>query len=452
MQKSIKIVLLIFAIATCHAKAQNVTDSQRQNAVNTATRFCELLSQFSSGKGQYLSNDELIIKLCSSSKISAYDDIVEDREDILATYLINITHDYCNDLPMTFTKPVVESVFGLPEFARLYKGYNLQLEISDYSDIYIIMSCTQRIPSLNKSTIRKIIYSCSEDKIISFSNSNSPFISAQKGIIAYTQHDYETALIHLDAAIKSRRFDYKETCYSLATGCCFLLNDTERLIYYSSKLKNQGYANYINGVIFIRNGDYLNGIQHYEKALKYGYEDAYYVLGIIYSSTEMGHLNVSKAKEYFMKAINSNERNVKSSGAYFYSIMALNGPQEMKLSRAQLIEYMKIASENGYVMAYIPLAILYEQDNDIFNAAIWASCAVEDCPAHAAVARAMLGRFYLTSSQAETVSKGIELLKKALELNSIDNELDAIAEQTGLEPKFPTSNEDVKQLLQKYNQ
>lgn len=452
MRKSIEITVFILAIVTtaiCPAKAQDMTDAQKQKALDTVTRFCDLLSQFSSGKGQYLGNDELIFQLCSSPKISAYDDIVENKEDILATYLINITHDYSNDLPMTFSKPVIESVFGLPEFGFYYDGFLPKPEIIGYKDTYIIISLTQTIPSLNKSTNRKVIYSCNENRIISFSNTDSPFLSYQKGLIAFSNKDYETMILYMEKTLKVRRFDNRQSCYILAAIGCSLLKDMDRIILYCSRISNKMLSNCYIGMAYIEKDDFPNGLKYLEKSAQLGNENVYHVLGVLYSNPSWGCLNIPRAKDFFMKAIDSKDVCVKAMGAYFYSIIALNGPQEIRLDTRKVIEYLRIAGDNEYVMAYLPLAILYEESGDVSESAVWALSAARN---NNHVAMAMLGKYYLSSSQKETVNKGIELLKQSLEYDSIDKELEFLGSQTGLEPKFPKSNDDVKQLLQKYNQ
>lgn len=450
--RRVKAIMILFVVMVMSARAQEVTDAQRRKALDMASEFCNLLSQFSSGKSAFLGNDERIFNLCSSPKITAYDDIVGNKEDILATYLINITHDYHNDLPMVFSKPVEETSFALPEFGYGYGDdtYGFKLGIAGYVDTYIIVSFTQTIPSLNKTTARKLIYSCNEDKIISFGNGDSPFVSYNKALQALANKDYESALVFVEKALKHGRYDGHLSCYTFAAIISNFLGDYDRIIAYASKIRERKLASFMLGSAYLRKNDFVNAVKYMEEAARLGYENAYFMLGIAYYHPESGHVNIQRSKEYFLKAINSQDVTVKAMSAYLYSIIALADQQRIQLDMKSIIGYLKMAGECGYVLAYLPLAVLYEKEGDLFESAYWSLLAVDETGSH--LAMAMLGKYYLSSSKKETVKEGIDLLKRSVEYDTIDKELVALGEQCGLVPMFPKSNDDVKHLLQKYNQ
>ena len=75
-----KLFLLFFALCPLIAFGQTATEAQKDEALGAAIKFCSLLPQFSNGGVTYLSNDRKIFELCSTPKISTFDDTTYERD------------------------------------------------------------------------------------------------------------------------------------------------------------------------------------------------------------------------------------------------------------------------------------------------------------------------------------------------------------------------------------
>lgn len=243
-----KLLLIFFAICPLFAFGQKATEAQKQEALAAATKLCSLLSQYSNGGVTYLSNDRKIFDLCSTSKISTFDDISTQKETMLNSYLALITKKYKNHLKMAFSTPIIKESYAIPAIEKTNSFATDIAESSDvgyiettfskvgFSDIYIVMEVKQNIPSLKKETIRQIIFSTKERKIIAFSNKTSPFMSFCKALDAYIKKQYTESIAYCDKAIKEERFDYKKDCASVAILSSFYSKDYSKIYNYTKFL------------------------------------------------------------------------------------------------------------------------------------------------------------------------------------------------------------------------
>lgn len=86
------------------APAQSLTESQRQEALQCATKFCDLLTRFSNGDRTLNSQ---INALCSGADCSAFDDIKTNKELTLRNYLLAIQTKFPDKLPTTVSVPTL---------------------------------------------------------------------------------------------------------------------------------------------------------------------------------------------------------------------------------------------------------------------------------------------------------------------------------------------------------
>lgn len=442
------IVILLF-LGNIAAYSQNVTDEQRGKALSMASQFCNLLAQYSSFGDQYIDNDAKIFDLCTSQNITAYNDLEGEKEDLLVSYLFTILGKYDNKLEMTFSSLKIEQSFGIPVFdIKTSITGDLSCDIVDYSDIYIVMNTKQTIGALDKEIERKIIYSCNENKIIAFIVKYSPFISLQKAFKAFSVKDYESVFLFVDKVLSHKRFDHlaKNDASSVAFVSAVLSDNLERIKEYGAHVNTANY-NYMVGTMYAKQNKPKEALSYFEKAASAGYEYAYYMLGISYAM-EVDFRDAQKATMYFEKGINSNDKDVVSNSAYFYGIMGLNYPDDFSLSDNQIIAYFQKAADNGFEPSFLPLSIMYEKIREKDAAAIWDEKAAN---AGSNIAKARLGLYLLSSSDMNLRSEGLRCLREAA-YTDIDAELDQLATSTGLEPFFPKSTNQVKQLIKKTEQ
>lgn len=445
-----KLIIAFFLITSIATYAQEATVDQKNKALAKATEFCNLLAQYSSNGDKFITNDAKIFDLCSSPNITAYNDIEDNKEDLLVSYLFSILGNYDCNLKMTFTQPKVEQVFGIPLFdiGQDVIG-NFSCKIAGYDDTYIIVSTQQSTDILPKATDRKIIYSCNEDKIIAFTSQDSPYISLQKAFKAFSVTDYESVFIFADKVLAHKRFDHtsKNSAATIAMVSAFFSNDIEKISKYGKRIKdNSGFFNYAIGGIYARQGRVADALSYFELASNAGCEYANYMLGMTYVMPDTDFRSINKAKYYFEKGMNSTNTDVAGQSAHFYAIFALNMPEDFGLTDAQIIPYLKRAADSKYAPSYLPLSILLEESGDRYEAALMDENAYI---AGSNVAMARLGHYLLTESDEELRKEGIRLLREA-SYTDIDTELEQIGSTTGLTPKFPQSLNEIKQLISKY--
>lgn len=446
------LLILFLSLFSSSILAQEITALQRQRALDKAARFCELLSQYSSGGENYLENDGKIFELCTSEKISTYDDIEGNKEDILVTYLFNILGNYHNKLQMTFSKPEIEEVFGIPvfDFHTTTNPLQDEREVAEFNDVYIIVKTQQTMPSISKSTSRKIIYSLNEDKIIAFTNADSPFINLQKAFIAFASYDYNSVINNVDKVLAVKRIDYamKYEAYLVALMSALFQNDIEKIKKYGSHLDKGIYSGYV-GLWYYANGNYSDAISHLEMADYETNEHFLFVLGVAYSmpsSMPSSKHDITKSKYYFEKGIKAKDPDVVRQSAYFYAVLALND-SSFGVGKDKIITMLTKAAELDYQPAYLPLSILYEEKQDFEESAVWSYSAAM-CGSN--IGKAMAGKYFLENFTDEKRRKiGLDCLKEAAS-SDIDAELNALVSNCGLLPKFPRDKTDLLKVLSKY--
>lgn len=443
------VLLIIFlSLFSSSILAQEITALQRQRALDKATRFCELLSQYSSGGENYLENDGKIFELCTSEKISTYDDIEGNKEDILVTYLFNILGNYHNKLQMTFSKPEIEEVFGIPVFDFYTTTNPLQdeREVVEFNDVYIIVKTQQTMPSISKSTSRKIIYSLNEDKIIAFTNADSPFINLQKAFIAFASCNYNSVFNSVDKVLAVKRIDYamKHDAYVIAMVSAFFKNDIDNIKKYGSHLE-KGFYNGSVGSWYLANGNISEGINYLEKADYETNEHFLFSLGGAYAMPSSKH-DITKSKYYFEKGIIAKDPDVVRQSAYYYAVLALND-SSFGVGKDRILTLLAKAAELEFQPAYLPLSILYEEKQDFEESAVWSYSAAM-CGSN--IGKAMVGKYFLENFTDEKRRKiGLDCLKEAAS-SDIVAELNVLVSNCGLLPKFPRDKTDLLKVLSKY--
>ena len=224
-----KLFLLILSFCPLFVFGQAASEIQNQEALSAISKFCTLLPQFSNGGVTYLNNDRKIFELCSTPKISTFDDISSQKEIMLNSYLALITKKYKNHLKMTFSTPVIKESYEIPSFETTTSFISVAGDMGvvdatlnkvENTDIYIVIEVKQSLPTLKKETLRQIIYSTAEKKIISFSNKNSPFVSFCKALDSYVNQQYSQSIEWCNRALQGERFDKKGDCACLALLNC----------------------------------------------------------------------------------------------------------------------------------------------------------------------------------------------------------------------------------------
>lgn len=369
------IITLLFALL-CSSSiiAQQLTEAQKAEAINAVKNFCSLLSQFSNGGTQYLTNDKKIFALCSSPKISTYDNISSHKEIMLNAYLALITRNYHNRLPMTFTAPVIEEAYPLPSFEigkAEYFGIGdagtiiNPINQTGYSDIWIILYTTQNIPSKSVNTKRNFVYSINEHKILSFTdNSESPYSLAVKALNCFSSHDYRSALSYCDKALAFNRFDKKTACAVIGISSAMMCEDLPRA---RSYLKFAGeyeniYGDILSSLEAAEKKDFAT-VLLYAKKLSNSTQypapqrgDAMAMVATFYFNGVGIEQDIDQAFQWYQKAINIGS----PLAGYLLFCDAMTGDYEGDLPEdPNVMDCLEISAERGYLPAISMLGLAY---------------------------------------------------------------------------------------------
>ena len=448
-----KCILFLFVFFPNFCMSQ-VTEMQKQEALSTAKRFCTLMSQFSNGGSGYLENDKKIFLMCSTPKISAFDDISSNKEIMLNAYMALITKTYKNRLQMDFSNPVVSEVFYVPQFnismeyASIFNGgdqgtMSLKIRKTDYSDIYIIINVSQSMPTLYKTTKRYIVYSIVEKKIISFSNTNSPYVLYCKALDCYSKQKYQDVLSYCDKVLVAERFDRKSDCAVVAMHTCFLMQDYNAV---------SRYIKYYNGEYksaFLTLIDFVKAIQadDVEKAVscakiiaesnlptRYGMQT---ILGRCYAFGFGGcEKDVPKAIYWYKRAM----REGSAEAGYNLAMDFVNPNCDIDeyLTEEELVESVSISASRGYIPAYSLLGTIYGSLGQREEEGNWYKKSAES--------NDIIGMIYygcFLSVVKHDTQNALRWLKKAVN----DKRFDTFMEYQYFKKKGFKTKEDIQQII-----
>lgn len=453
-----KFIFIILLMVSSMVNAQ-LTEIQKQEALSAASQFCNLLSQFSNGGTQYIGNDQRIFALCSSRNISAYDDIVDNKEVLLSSYLSLITKSYRNEIQFEFSQPEYSDYYKIPEFNTsivpvmisnnqgfVTNEFDAFLGIAKYTDTFVIINVTQSIPKLGKKTQRKLIYSVGTHKIISFSNTQSPYLLMKKGLGELSNKNYQSGINYLKQTLSYPRFSDKQICYGgIAFGEVLLGNIDGAIEYYEliDFPQKRGVIAIMKAIKASKIEDYETVFMNCKIAADEGIEEAYYMLGLFYSSgiDDVCEQNEELAIYYYKKAANSKTDVVaRTLGSYNLCVSADMG--EINVSNEEYLQYAMSCAKEGYTKIYLHLYKYYYKLKRYDQCYHWALEAAKKGDRNG---MALAGFYAIFSSNNKR--EGIEWLNKSIEGKSLEVLKEELAEDEGIFYDEFSSTEDVKELI-----
>lgn len=232
-----RILTLIIALTPLLASAITLTQTDKQEALNAATQFCNLLTRYCNGERTLTTQ---INSLCSGADCSAFDDLKLNKEVTLRNYLLTIQKLYPSKLPTVISTPSLNNcnIVEEPSLSISYSWDNLDtetlstvradMENVNSEDFFIIFKVNQNYPTLNKTTQKFIIYSVKNKKITAFISTSGSYMSWLNGLLAFCGKDYTTAAAFFEsaaAADSAGRSSLKTSCYMLAMTCYFYCNN-----------------------------------------------------------------------------------------------------------------------------------------------------------------------------------------------------------------------------------
>lgn len=453
--------LLLLSCIPMLSTAQTLTEAQKQEALQYATKFCNLLVRYSNGERTL---DSQINALCSGSDCSAYDDIKTNSEVTLRNYLYAIQTKYPNKLSMTLSTPsfanskiYIEPIVNIgTEWGSIGKSPLSTTEIASFSlagvnNAFIVFDVFQQYPSLGKSMNKKIVYDVKNKKITAFIHNNGVIISFFNGLLAYIDNDYKTAMSYFDVAAQNGRSALKKKCNFLSLVCSIYLQDYKKSMYYAEQLKDQVYISMINLFLHSQNGQiesaYSDALQL--EALVETRTDLnnmqksgiYIMLAATYIAWEASHQDFSKALSFIRKA---DALGNKAANYLIFVNYTIFGDNFVAIDIAY--ESLRKSAESGYPPAYYHWGVMMEYVKENKAEALrWYEKAAQ-IGNHVGMASA--GKILIERGDKE---EGVKLLKKSLEGNMLEAQLEEYELSTGKLASWPQTRADVELLLKTYN-
>jgi len=425
-------------------------------ALNCATEFCNLLERFSNGERTL---NTQINALCSGADCSAFDDIKADKEVTLRNYLMAIQQKYPKKLAMQITPPslaesktYIEPVTGLGFEWGNYGNSELStaetavVSVEGVENVYVVFDVIQKYPSLNVSTKKKIIYDTNIGKITAFITNDGSYISYLNGILAITNKDYNGAIAYFDNGALNDRSSLRKKCYGLAMVCALYLNDMDKVIHYAEKTNDKVYIDMFKLVQYLDKDQFTEAYPYLlELESLVGKRDDLTVMskrniyGMIahgYANPNTAYHDLGKAKRYLIQAIELGDTKC-AYLAYCWYMLFTDEFIEPNLA----CDYLQKAAEGGYPPAFYQWGQILEfGSNDKEQALYWYE---KSAQSGNPVGMASAGKLLIEKGDK---TKGIQWIKKSLEGQKLEAQLEDYELSTGLAP-WPRSRADVKKLL-----
>ena len=456
---------LLFLLLGCIpflSTAQTLSDAQKQTALQCATQFCDLLVRYCNGERLLISQ---INALCSGEDISAYDDVNRNDETSLMNYMLGIQHKYPDELPTsistlslskskTYIEPIMSLDYqwgniGSSEMSTAEIG---TLSVTDVENVYVAFDVTQTYPSLGISTNKKVVYDVKEGKITAFITGNGTLFSFLKGLQAFAERQYGAAITLFDTAAQNERAAFKEKSYALAMVCSLYSLDLKRTVHYAELIGDPLYINVAKYTMYIQEEDIENAclcalqlekLMDTRKDLSNAIKTQLYsIFATVYLNPSSPYQDIAKGLSYLEEAHALGQAQAGYQIFIYYTLLGNNFVQP-----EVAMEYLYRSAERGYPTAFYQVAWRIEYNvEDKEEALFWyEKSALTDNH----IAMASLGKLLIEKGEK---AKGTEWLKKSLEGQGLEADLEDNALTTGQLAPWPQSRTDVETLLTRQNE
>lgn len=451
------LLLFLTGLIALASSAQTLTQAQRQEALQCATKFCELLTRFSNGERTL---NTQINALCSGADCSAFDDIKTNKEITLRNYLLAIQTKYPQKLPMTITPPTLsdskvytEPVMGMSlEWGKIDGSSGdaattemLELSVDKISNYYVVFNVRQDYTSLGRSINKKLIYDVANKKITAFITDNGSYLCFLNSLSAFSKKDYKNAIYWADMGSKNFRSSLTKKCYAVALCSAAYSGDFVQAIKYAELYGDKLYIAFLNTMQlmlsekFSQMPPYVGQLESLLETRSdldsFAKGNIYCSLGNIFATPLYPGQNMEKALSYMKKA---EQLDYPKAGYIIFIYYTLLG--ENFTSADIALPALENSVNLGYPPSFYPYAVLLEGNDYIDEAKTYYE---KSAKSGNYIAMACLGRLLVNQGDK---TNGVEWLKKALSCDNLDEKIEL--EGTGWWPK---SRADVQALLNKYN-
>lgn len=454
-----RLIIFLLSCIPALSTAQTLSEAQKQEAIQCATQFCNLLERFCSGERTLNSQ---INALCSGADCSAYDDIKTNKEITLRNYLYAIQAEYPNKLvtsisapSLTKSKTYIEPVMSLNyEWGNignsdLSTAETAVLSLASVSNVYIVFDVIQTYPSLSKSINKKIVYDLKNKKITAFITNNGAFISFLNGVLAFSNKQYNVAITYFDSAAQNNRSSLRKQSYGLAMLCAFFMQDHEKTIYYAEQIGDPLYINMCKLNLYTQNEQFDKIYQcalQLESLLRERTDlsnmmksNLYLMLANVYVNPLFQHQDLHKGLSYMEAAYALGDAKVGYNIFVYYTLLG-----DDFVTPETALEYLKKSAEAGFPPAFYQWGRMVEYGlKDKEEALVWYE---KSAKSGNHIAMASAGKLLIEKGET---TKGVKWLRKSLEGRALEEELEDNELTTGGLAPWPKSRVDVETLLNK---
>lgn len=452
-------LLLCILPLLANAQISTVTEAQKQQALQTVSKFCSLFTQWANGQRTL---DAQIYALCSGNDCSAYDDVSTNKETTLRNYLLGIQKKYPKSLAMQISQPSLtnSSITYEPNIEMSSYVGNIDgtyspetmIEIPDffassYKNAYIVFKVDHSISTIGKTTRKMIIYDVKASKISAFITGETTFVNFIEGINLMTKKDYKGAIPKFEAAAVNERSSIRNSSFRLAALCCVFLGDMVNMRRFV-RLTNDTILNtFFDAYDKVMEESYSESMELFLKCERLIKEErtgahnnllstVYFECGLLYGMLT----DYKKAVYYLKKAIDLGS--VQSAFWLWEFCMGADEIDDTIISGDEIVRYLKWAAEKGHQGAILLVAKFEESQQNVNDAITWYE---KGAKMGDVLCMACLGRLLLQKDKS-TASMAKEWLEKSLEGNKLEQQLKGF---DGLISSFfwPNSRADVQKLL-----
>lgn len=455
-----RLIILLLSCIPIISTAQTLSEAQKQEALQCATKFCDLLERFCNGERTF---NAQINALCSGADCSAYDDIKTNKEITLRNYLYAIQAEYPNKLATSISAPSLSKskTYIEPVMSLNYEWGNIGnsdlstaetavLSLASVSNVYIVFDVMQTYPSLGKSISKKIVYDLKNKKITAFITNNGAFISFLNGVLAFSNKQYDAAICYFDSAAQNNRSSLRKQSYMLAMVCALYMSDYERGVYYVEQMGDPLYINMFKLALYTQNEQFDKIYQHalqLESLLRKRTDinnimksNLYLMLANVYVNPLFLHQDLHKALSYMEAAYALGDAKVGYTIFVYYTLLG-----DDFVTPEMALEYLQKSAEAGFPPAFYQMGRMVEYGlEDTEEALVWYE---KSAKSGNHIAMASAGKLLIEKGE---IKKGVEWLKKSLDGKALEAELEDNELTTGGLAPWPKTRADVESLLNKH--
>lgn len=453
------ILMIILGMLPIFAVGQQPTSAQQQTALQCAKQFCDLLMRYSNGERTL---NTQINALCSGADCSAFDDIKTNKEVTLRNYLMAIQQKYPQKLDMTISAPTlanaqfyVEPKMTMNPQWQSVSGSDLSvtqtigLTVDAITNYFIAFDVVQKYPTLGTSFNKKIIYDVKAGKITAFITDSGAWINFLNGLLAFSKGDFNTAMNYFAVAAENDRSSLKKGCYVLASTCAIYSQNINDAVKFAELSGEKLYVDIAKIQYYTEHEEYDKAypyVLEMESLLKdradlsdYARSELYLALANMYVNPLFVHQDLQKAFTYISEAERLGSENAGYMVYVYYTMLE----DERFVSAETAYRKLGESAAAGYPPAFYMWAYNLELIGKTENAAMWYA---KSADAGSRRGMANCGKIMIDMGDKEV---GIKWLRKSLEGNELEAELNDMEATFGFRPMWPSSRYDVELLLKK---